>query len=126
MLDVVMLVSIVAGGMDGRVDGGSDGAKVLPIAGAGVGIGNGGGEGSVEGGSEGTSVGAGVGMSSVEGNCDGPGVGRLTLKLPAVPVQVSSAPPLKPPTLQDTSLLKNPPHTYGAYVPGGKHTDAEL
>ena len=73
-----------------------------------------------------TCVGAGVGMSSVEGNCDGPGVGRLTLKLPAVPVQVSSAPPLKPPTLQDTSLLKNPPHTYGAYVPGGKHTDAEL
>ena len=32
------------------------------------------------------------------------GVKSMTVKLPAVPLQVSSAPPLSPPTLHDTSL----------------------
>ena len=33
-----------------------------------------------------------------------------TLKLPDVPAQESSAPPLRPPTLHETSLSQFPPH----------------
>ena len=53
-------------------------------------------------------VGAGVTVGARE--VVGAGVGgSMTVKLPAVPLQVSSAPPLSPPTLQDTSPSLLPP-----------------
>ena len=47
----------------------------------------------------------GAGLLVGKGEEVGTAVGKSkTVKLPAVPLQVSSAPPLSPPTLQDTSL----------------------
>ena len=58
---------------------------------------------------DGTRVGmdvvVGAGLLVGKGEEVGTAVGKsMTVKLPAVPLQVSSAPPLSPPTLQDTSL----------------------
>ena len=52
----------------------------------------------------------------------GKAVGTLSraVKLPAVPLQESSAEPIKPPMLQYTSESQSPPQQYGVYSPGGK------
>jgi hypothetical protein len=92
--------------------------EVGEIEGLAVGTGDGRSDGAEDDNADGSNVGEGLGIEvgTVDvvgrvvidgksvGLVVGRGVGAETTRLPAVPAQVSSAPPLKPPTVHDTSL----------------------
>jgi len=105
----------------GTMFGANVGENVGAIVGANIGAIVGANVGANVGETVGAGVGAGVGGTYFVGE----EVGLITLKLPAVAAHKSSALPLRPPMDHDTSLSYIPPHTYGEYVPGIKHTVSE-